>query len=188
MPVPRNPERDAVSVLRNPESIVPCFKMQEKKCLNTPAGLNAQTNYEVGSAFPKTQLKTDTPIGKSTRIILCIRKGSIKHHEPLFYFLARIQHIFCATSVIYREKEKEKSWLTHMPVFFFRAKLMFLHTACFNTGRHLHSKYLIRKWRMAHLFGCHQWGFFNIQVKWRWISKRWRRVMVFAILWCKRIS
>jgi hypothetical protein len=43
---------------------------------------------------------------------------------------------------------------------------------------------VIRKWRMAHLVGCHQWVFSNIeekehkvntQVKWRWISeRRWR--------------
>ena len=29
----------------------------------------------------------------------------------------------------------------------------------------LHSKYLIRKWRMAHFVGCHQWVFSNFQQK-----------------------
>ena len=56
--------------------------------------------------------------------------------------------------------------------------------AYLNSGLHLHSKYLIRKWRMAHFVSCHQWVFsnyhekqhkVNTQVKWRWISKRWRQ-------------
>ncbi len=94
------------------------------------------------------------------------------------------------------EKE-EKSWLTHIPLFFFRGKSMFLHTACLNSDRHLHSKYLMREWRMAHFVGCQQWVFSNIQakehkvntqVKWRWISKRWRSAMMLATLWYKWIS
>ena len=109
VPVPGNPKPNAASILRNPESIIPCSKMQQKICLNTPAGLNGQTNCEVGFAFPGTQLETDTSVRKSTRNILCIRKGSMKHHEPLFYFLARnTVYLLWYISHLQRERKRKK--------------------------------------------------------------------------------
>ncbi len=52
-----------------------------------------------------------------------------------------------------------------MPMFLFRGTAIPLHTAHLNDNLHLHSKYVGRKWRMAHLVGWHQWVFFNYQEK-----------------------
>ncbi len=79
--------------------------MKEKICLNTPADSNTRRN-ELRGGFPEMELETDTPIMKSTWNILCIRKGSIKHHEPLLYFLAMIQHVVAAH---YSFTEREKN-------------------------------------------------------------------------------
>jgi hypothetical protein len=52
-----------------------------------------------------------------------------------------------------------------MPFFFFRGKSISLYTAYLNSGLHLHSKYLIKKWKMAHFVGCYQWFFFQFPRK-----------------------
>jgi hypothetical protein len=105
-PVSKNPEFGAGSVPGNPEPIVPRLKMKEKICLNTPVGLNARRN-ELWGGFQVTELEADIPIRKSTRNSLCVRKGSIKHHEFFLYFLAMIQYVVCGTSVIHSERNKK---------------------------------------------------------------------------------
>ena len=79
--------------------------------------------------------------------------------------LTMTQYVFCVTWFTHKGRQREKNWMTHIPLFFFRGKSMSLHTAYLNSGLHLHSKYLIRKWRMAHFVGCHQWFFFQLPRK-----------------------
>jgi hypothetical protein len=60
----RNLESGAGSVLRNAEPIVPCVRMKEKICLNTPVGSKARRNELSGgfpsSGFQGTELETNT--------------------------------------------------------------------------------------------------------------------------------
>jgi hypothetical protein len=72
--------------------------------------------------------------------ILGVQKSSTKHHKTLFYSLAIIQYVVCLAGVNLRER----SLLTHMLLFFFREKLMYLHTAYLKSD---HSR--------------HQWVFFQ---------------------------
>jgi hypothetical protein len=58
-----------------------------------------------------------------------------------------------------KERQREKSWLTHMPLFCFHGKAISLHTA------YLHRKYLIRNWRMTHFVSYHQWVLFQLPRK-----------------------
>jgi hypothetical protein len=60
--------------------------------------------------------------------------------------------------------ERKKLIDAHAFVLFSRKVDVFTHSNL-NSGLHLHRKYLIRKWRMAHFVGCHQWVFFQLSRK-----------------------
>jgi hypothetical protein len=133
-------------------------------------------------------------IKKSTLDILCIRKGSTKHHESFSYFFGNDTLCFCITWVIHTERKK--SWLTHILSFFF-AESRCPYTTYLNRGLHLHSKYLMRKWRMAHFVDCHQWVFptsnkNNTKSIHRWSDGESASVgahmMTFTTLWCEQMS
>ncbi len=70
-----------------------------------------------------------------------------------------------------RETEKEKLIAAHAFVLLSRKVDILTYSILdLNSGLHLHSKYLIRKRKMAHFVGCHQWIFSNFQEKLRKVN------------------
>jgi hypothetical protein len=62
-------------------------------------------------------------------------------------------------------REKEKLIDAYTFVLFSQKVDVLTHNILESHGLHLQSKYLIRKWRMAHFVGRHQWVFSNFQQK-----------------------